>query len=77
MKIADDTFLGNSECEWVNPFALRVAKTSMMNLDIFYLQKHFYGLWEAKKQNSFKYFVNFRFIPTFFFKSMREADNTF
>ena len=20
MKIADDTFLGNSECEWVNPY---------------------------------------------------------
>ena len=22
MKIADDTFLGNSECKWVNPFVI-------------------------------------------------------
>ena len=60
---------------WVNPLALRGAKTGLTILLIFFSQKRFYQkylkekcLSEYKQQLSFKYFMNFHFFDKLFSK---------
>ena len=64
MKIADDTFLGNSECEWVNLCMLTAAKSKPDNFHDILQEKAKSGIDLIEKCQSehdlqllFKYFV--------------------